>query len=221
MIMINRRNWLYLLSVGSNLRLYNRHCRLFSSMAAVASNFSLNCKDPLRYFSVQQSSLAVTSSAAEFSTKGIGRGKMISLRIKGCCSSENSSSKNNISSRSSDFNNGNASGSSFELQRVRATSPYLRQQMLRELVAQEISLGFDNRLGSDDGGGACQNDRGSSRKSAGDRSLSEKIVVAVDVDEGICCYAVLILFLCAWNRIAIGLCFLWYILVLGNALVLA
>lgn len=183
--MINKRkNYFNLLSVAINHYLCDRHCSRFRSMAAAGGRvgaFSITGKDPFRNFSDQRNSKPAASSTVKLSFNGYRRGGCIGLRLKGCCSSENSfSSKNFNCNKTSGFFDNNAGGSGFELHKVRATSPSLPQECLREFLSQE------NRLLLTNGAGACQNYRESCLPSFGDRQLSEKIMVAVDVDEGIC-----------------------------------
>lgn len=184
--MINRRkNYCFLLSVAINRHLCNRHCRCYCLMAVAGHAFSITCKDPFRYSSDQRNSLPAASSTVKWS--GYEGGRCIGLGLKGCCSSENSiSSKNGNCYKSSGFNDNNAGGgSAFELHKVRATSPpSLPQQSLREFVSEENRLRLTNRFDSRaDGAGACQNYRENCLQSFGDRQFSEKIMVAVDVDE--------------------------------------
>lgn len=191
--MINKRkNYFNLLSVAINHYICDRHCSRFRSMAAAGRvrAFSITGKDPFRNLSDQRNSKPAASSTVKLSFNGYGRGGCIGSRLKGCCSSENSfSSKNCNCNKTSGFIDNNAGGSGFELHKVRATSPSLPQECLSEFLSEMREfLSEENRLRLTNGTGACQNYRESCLQSFGDRQLSEKIMVAVDVDEGICIF---------------------------------
>lgn len=188
-MIIKRKNYFNLLSVAINHHLCDRHCSRFRLMAAAGRAFSITFKDPFRNFSDRRNSAPAASSTVELSFNGYGRGRCIGLRRKGCCFSENRLSIENGSNcnETSGFLDNNAGGSGFELHKVRATLPSMPQECLREFLSEENRLRLTNRFDSRvDGAGACQNYRESCLQSFGDRRLSEKIMVAVDVDEGIC-----------------------------------
>lgn len=194
--MINRRSCFRLIaSIYTSNNTINHHqlcrhiCRRYFMAAAVTTTFSVSRNDLFRCFWIPKSSFtsASSSSAVDLNFGG-GRGRRsICLRLKGCGAGASENVNNKRNDKSSGLSNAGDGGGGFGLHKARAIAPSLQQELLRELASEEIRFRLENSFdGGGDDGGRCQSDRAGCLGFPEDRHLlPEKIVVAVDVDEGI------------------------------------
>lgn len=172
--MIKRRPWL---AISSNSNCFSRFRHLGDCFMAAASNFMLGPRD------FQMSLRRISSNVSTSSVIDISNGRLFTngFRIKGCCS-EN---YGNVLRNNNDFKNdrGNANGNGNGVQKARAYGPCVPQllRVSEEVVKVEDQQKSLNSKGVNGGGAA---NRGNFTGFL-DQPSQEKIMIAVDVDEGI------------------------------------